>query len=501
MKVAEFISNYKNHPILFVGTGLSLRYLKKSYTWDALLQKIALKLKGNIEYYLDLKAASHVGDKYRYEKIASALDLEFTKILKEDRNGPFKLVNDIFYSRMAEGKNISRLKIYISLLLQDNLCQDDMVEEIAEFKKIGKNVGSVITTNYDRFIESVLDFEPLIGNDILLSNPYGSVYKIHGCISDPVRIIVTEEDYDNFDKKYELVRAQLLSLFIHNPIIFLGYNIGDENIKSILKTIFTYVEANSPIAKKIKDNFLLVEYDPGSASQETSDHDIDLDGFSTIGIHKIKTDDYKTIYQSIANLNLPVSAMDIRKVQSIVKELYTGGQIEVKITENLDDLKNSDKIIAIGSHKTIKYEYQTSRATITNYFKVIDEENSQLLALIDKYQIQSTQYFPIYGFSSICPHLETAERLKTQQKFKLMALVNSAALANCTKHTMIDHILEDDGISSSNKANAILWSIMTDKVSLEDAEQYLRKYEQGASTDFRKLICAYDYKKYGADLV
>lgn len=42
-------------------------------------------------------------------------------------------------------------------------------------------------------IEEMFSFNPLIGNDILLSNPYGSVYKIHGCISAPDKIIITEK--------------------------------------------------------------------------------------------------------------------------------------------------------------------------------------------------------------------------------------------------------------------------------------------------------------------
>ena len=104
-------------------------------------------------------------------------------------------------------------------------------DELTELKKIRKNIGSIITTNYDRFIETTFDFNPLMGNDILLSNPYGSVYKIHGCVSDAAKIIITVDDYGKFNDRYELIRAQLLSLFIHNPIIFLGYNIGDENIK------------------------------------------------------------------------------------------------------------------------------------------------------------------------------------------------------------------------------------------------------------------------------
>ena len=168
--------------------------------------------------------------------------------------------------------------------------------------------------------------------------------RFTGVSPTPRRIIITDSDYVRFEGNYELIRAQLLSLFIHNPIIFIGYSVGDDNIKSLLKTVFTYVESNSDLAKRIKDNFLLVEYEPGSDNQEITDHDIDIQGFPTIRINKIKTNDFTAIYQTISNLSLPISAMDIRKVQSIVKEIYAGGDIKVKITEDLDSLKNEEKI-------------------------------------------------------------------------------------------------------------------------------------------------------------
>src|SRR5699024_610541 len=130
--------------------------------------------------------------------------------------------------------------------------------------------------------------------------------------------------------------------------------------KSLLRTIFTYVEPNSDHAHKIRQNFLLVEFDEGSQSTSISAHDIDLEGFSsTIRINKMLTDDFSTIYEQISELTLPITAMDIRKVQNIVKEIYSGGEIKVTITEDLDSLKNSDKILAIGSEKTIKYQYLT----------------------------------------------------------------------------------------------------------------------------------------------
>ena len=183
----------------------------------------------------------------------------------------------------------------------------------------------------------------------MLSNPYGSVYKIHGCVSDIQNIIITEEDYERFDKRYELIRAQLLSLFIHNPIIFIGYSISDVNIKNILKTIFMCIEPNSKNAERIRKNFLLVEHQKDSISEEIREHDIDIEGFGTIRINKRKTDNYEIIYKSLSNLHLSVSAMDVRKVQDVFKEIKTGGEIKVSITDDLGTLKNGEKVLAIGS--------------------------------------------------------------------------------------------------------------------------------------------------------
>lgn len=498
MNIEEFINKYHNHPVLFIGTGVSLRYLNNSFTWDNLLKRISIDLSGTEETYYDIKSKCEISGKYDYPKIAKLLEESFNSKLESDRNGKFKSINDAFYEKMKTGKNLSRLKIYISSLLEDLAFKEEMKDEISEFKKTRKNIGSIITTNYDMLIESLFEFQPLVGNDILLSNPYGSVYKIHGCIKQPQKIIITTNDYEYFDAKYELIRAQLLSIFIHNPIIFLGYNIGDENIKSLLKTIFTYVEPNSDQAKKIRDNFLLVEYEKNSTSTDITEHDIDLEGFSTIRINKIKTDDFTSIYKALSNLTLPISAMDVRKVQNIVKEIYAGGDIKVNITEDLDSLDNKDKIIAIGSSKTIQYQFQTKPEMISSYFDIIDESNSQLLALINKHTISTGQYFPIYGFSTICDQIEKLDNLKHIQDDKLQQELARTRDVCKTEYTSIDAILQDEGISTSSKYSAIFWSIMKKKIDLIDAENFLRNFDDKNITAYRKLLCAYDYVKYSS---
>jgi hypothetical protein len=62
MTIHDFVARFTNHPILFVGAGMSLRYLKNSFTLDSLLSKIALELYENNEKYLDIKAKCK--DKY-----------------------------------------------------------------------------------------------------------------------------------------------------------------------------------------------------------------------------------------------------------------------------------------------------------------------------------------------------------------------------------------------------------------------------------------------------
>ena len=494
MNIKEFISKYKNHPILFVGTGVSLRYLKNSFSWDGLLSYISFELTNDEEFYLDLKAKCFKNGKYNFEEIANLLEKEFNLQLSKDRDGKFKNINDRFYQSMKDGINLSRFKIFISNILSSLEIKEEKQEELELLKKIRKNIGSIITTNYDMLIEKIFDFSPLIGNDILLSNPYGSVYKIHGCVSNVEKIIITEEDYNNFDKEYDLIRAKLLSLFIHNPIIFIGYRIEDNNVKKILKTIFSYVNPTSELANKIKNNFLLIEHEKGSDNIIVSDYDINMDD-TIIRINKLKTDDFQSIYEAISDLQLPISAMDVRKVQNIVKDIYSGGNIKVSITEDLDSLKNEDRILAIGSSKTIKYEFQTAKEMISNYFKIIEEANVQLLSLIDKLSIYSAQYFPIFGFSKINTKIKNSIQLKENQINNIDNTLKNIPDLCKKNHNKIEDIFSDDTIANSNKTKAILWETMNDNISLDDIEEYLRASDL-KTTDDKRLLCAYDMKKY-----
>ncbi len=497
MNVQKFIARFHNHPIFFIGSGLSQRYVENSYNWEGLLKKAAIEIEPHEEYFLDLKAKYMKGNDIEYAKIATELESDFEIKLSKERYGRFKEINDLFYEKVRNNERVSRFKLYLAKLLKDVYIKESMQSEIIELKKARKNISSIITTNYDQMVEKLFSFNPLIGNDILLSNPYGSVYKIHGCVTHPEQIIITEEDYNNFEKKYELIRAQLLSLFVHNPIIFIGYKIGDRNIKEILKTIFSYVDYNSQEAEKIRDNFLLIEHDTGSDNQEVVEHDIDM-GNRTIRINKVKTDDFITIYKSIARLILPVSAMDIRKVQNVVRDICEGNNdgdnIQVSITEDPDNLRNGDIVLAIGSKNTIKYFYATKTEMMMNYFQILEESNVQMLQLLNKQTIQKSQYFPIYAFSKVCPDLKNVDMLKKQQQEKIDTIIKNAHNGCKGIHCSPQSVLDDQNISRTYKVTEMICSIMDGNMDMDAVREYLEGYPDKSTTDYRKVLCAYDLR-------
>lgn len=54
MDIKDFVSKYHTHPVLFIGTGMSMRYLQKSYSWRGLLEQIVVDLTGNDEDFLNI---------------------------------------------------------------------------------------------------------------------------------------------------------------------------------------------------------------------------------------------------------------------------------------------------------------------------------------------------------------------------------------------------------------------------------------------------------------
>ena len=88
MDIKEFIASYNNYPVLFLGSGFSLRYLKNSFGWDDLLEKISFEMKPDAA--VDVEKIPEVLEEYKHELSFQAgknptfvLDLSKTKKVKQ----------------------------------------------------------------------------------------------------------------------------------------------------------------------------------------------------------------------------------------------------------------------------------------------------------------------------------------------------------------------------------------------------------------------------------
>lgn len=318
-------------------------------------------------------------------------------------------------------------------------------------------------------------------------------------IEAPENIVITAEDYKNFDDKYNLIQAQVLSTFIYHPIIFLGYSLQDQNIRKLLKIIFSNIQPNSDLADKIRNNFLLINYQKDSENLELSDYDAALDNNGlTVRIKQLTTDKYGEIYDAISNLDLPVSAMDIRKVHDVIRDIHSGGKIKVKIVDDMSDMHNGDRVIAIGTNNTVFVSTKKKKDLIREYFELIHQKSGAIQS-INGQSINSTEYFPVYGFATVCSKINEVETLKQIEHDRIDAMFSQMG-SPTSSLTSIAAILSDDSIFKTYKVNEILHAVKAKRIALEDLKSYLLDIpaDQRNNTDYRKLLCLYDIMEYGS---
>ncbi|MGZ9453865.1 SIR2 family protein [Mycoplasma sp. AC157] len=390
-----------NLPVLFIGSGFSKRYLVKSYTWRELLETIYKELlESTSKLSQEEKENLFLELVYKYKNdyslIAEEMEKEFNSLVKIDQIGKWKEINEDFYKNyLKEEKWISRFKLFIKNKLEKfEINEDSYKEEINLFQKASQYFYCIITTNYDKLLETILNdkkintednikFKPLIGDKIVFEKDVGSIYKIHGCVTSPEDIIITKSDYMRFENEYKLIKSRILSLLIKQPVIFLGYAINDSNIKNMLKIIYEYAKNNikdkEKILKNIENNFLFVEY--SKEKRKTSEfetiekYNIKFENNEEITISKIKTDKYKKIFDSIIQAGFSRKTAEISRVY--------------------DSITNSNS----NNEGFIKVIYGTSLDLIKNYFEIIEQKQKiDYLKHIDQIWKSKNEIISSFGF-------------------------------------------------------------------------------------------------------
>ncbi len=343
-------------PILFIGSGLSRRYISGP-SWIELL-----------EYLVKENPILDQPFGFYYQKAGNYLPA-VASLLEDDYQSHAwsKYETNLFPKELYDYKNPKGifLKYKISSLFtnllenyQSNIETNPYSQEIELLTKVEPH--AVITTNYDQFIETVFtNFCPIIGQQIIrkpLYSDIGEILKIHGCVSTPDSIVISDNDYKEFLAKKKYLSAKLLTYFIEHPLIILGYSISDVNIKNILSDISEMVPEHDD---ELVENIWFIDWRPviDSDKRPPEEKVIDLGNGKSIRINYIILTNFSDLYETISQpvavkqVNVKLLRALMANVYDIVKNKSANSSIQVNIAtlNGLSDEGNLLNILGFGA--------------------------------------------------------------------------------------------------------------------------------------------------------
>lgn len=526
------ISSFSQLPYLFVGTGISMRY-SNAPSWDTLLKNIWKmaglgdsdreyeKMKQKIENEISYDK-SQVNEEDRKYYVNPLLATEIEKTFNEkyySEAGYDEKIFDTWENDEIIDKHYNPFKYLIAkqtkeLELDINRPEYDEVQYLIQNQN---KIAGVITTNYDGILENIFkDFSVMVGQDNLLASNMFSIFeifKIHGDCKNPESIILTQSDYKKFDYKLKYLSAKLMTIFIEHPIIFVGYGMGDVNIRNILMEIAECL--NDEQLSMVKDNFLFIS--PAFGKDESYNTNTLSWGRNSISIHEFVIKDYGELYKSLAMIQNSMPVKIARKLQNMVCNYVYSAEAQNNVifgdvnSPDIDDDKvaiyfgKQDTVTHIGFSQfdiddiledvlydnkpylvnielindTFKNIRSRSGATILPVYKYLNKLNLTVSDIPDNYNI-------IKGYSdpNIRPTSSDIKNyIKNSQEFFHIYDIES---------TFPNHIPKQ---VANIKKSAI-------NISTEELGDYIKKYYgtdqyQKHKSLFRKLIALYDYEKYG----
>ncbi|WP_206412684.1 SIR2 family protein [Lysobacter enzymogenes] len=311
--VAETLKDTGCQPILFVGSGFSRRYASAP-TWDALLKDLAERcplIDREYAYYKQKfknlpEVASAFAESYREWAWGSGR-LDFPDELFNE-NVP----SDAFL-KYAAAQSLRGLGPQSD---DESFGSEELDREIVALQAI--NPHAIVTTNYDELLEPLFpEYERIVGQRIL-KQPYlaiGEIFKIHGCVSMPESIVLTDEDYAVFDKDKKYLSAKLLTYFAEHPLLFIGYSATDPNIRSVLYDVDRMIRADFDLIP----NIYILEWssDIDESAYPPRDRVLSVGDGREIRIKSISASSFEWVYEAFGS-GEPLEKVNMKLLRSLL---------------------------------------------------------------------------------------------------------------------------------------------------------------------------------------
>ncbi len=521
MQLQELIAKFNTVPFLFAGSGITRRYYGLP-NWEDLLRSFVMRMKKDRFAYPAYKAKAEAEHVFTgtLPMTASLIQKDFDEAWYADPS--LRNLDENGLHLVESG--VSPFKVELAAMIAAKKTPNPSYsQEIQKLRTISKkSLAGVITTNYDEFFETVFgDYKAFVGqNELLFSNIQGiaEIYKIHGSVTEPDSIVITDEDYQHFYEKSKYLAAKLMTIFMEYPIIFLGYSITDPNIRSILSDIVSCLPDNH--FDKLQDRFVFVHYQKGLSGAEVSAHSIDLDG-RILNMTKVTLDDYSLLYRALAAKKASIPVKVLRRFK---EDIYTfvvtsepGPMMQVAPLDS--PLINEDNLaISIGLQKTGELGLRSLVDADMWYRDVVTSEIGKLGFSYDqllKYSFSSAfrdsnGFLPVHkalslahqkypeierraadSFESIASNTIKRSRKSVESYSSPMALWEAEKKNRTRAFRLLNWLPEEK--MQVNELKMILEGIFEEDVDI------LQHATSAEKTDLRRLIRFYDYLRWGKD--
>ena len=489
-KLIEVLSQKATSPFFFLGSGFSRRYIGLE-KWDELLKVFADKVGKPYGYYKSNANGN-------LPQVASLIAKDFQDKIWSDEK--------FFSFREKYGDNLttdeSAFKYAISEYLQSKLKPSisdylNLSKEIEILQKL--NVDSIITTNWDTFIEQLFpSYEVYIGQEeLLFSNSIlmGEIFKIHGSITEPDSLVVTQKDYDTFSIKNPYLAAKLITIFVEHPIIFIGYSLNDPNIISLISSIVSCL--NTEKLRLLQNNLIFIEY---------KDY---------LPICIVSAYSYEPVYNAINSIQRKIPAKVLRCCKEQFYQLILTQDPQNKMAvidgNNIDKKSDIEFLWGIGvvSNQPSSIGYKSIGVNeiikdVLNINKAHLDSDSILKLSIPECQ----GYVPKYKFLRDVG-VNSIEKLKKSPYTGLLLYKKNDLENKSYKNTFAKKYSNKsiaDLIKQLDKDKVCFFIIyaklqsddieLIEKFLVDNYEHYMVNKGQYRSY-YRKLVCYYDLLKYG----
>lgn len=508
-------------PTLFIGSGISKRYLKGYPTWFELLKKIAGEI-GVTPLMLNAMKTEIINknDSLSSTEINAMLADKLSEKINELIINADEKVNSFLTLREQEQLgmyNSDCFKYLVSKEFSNYSIKEDKLEEIKLFRNAAMKVGSVITTNYDEFLEKEIfrNFEVKYNQSQLYfvnNYEYECIYKIHGTTNRPESIVINSRDYRKMSDNHRLFIAKIYDLLMSSPMIFLGYGMGDDDI---LKILSDFTECfDSMMLMNIAKNIILVEYKEGENELIESQQIIKANG-KDIPITIIQTDNFSKVYDVISKFELFLSPCEANKYRKILKKLVKDNEnglnkIRVVGEENIINADPNKLIVALGPNAVIKQiqEYGIIGMTLSDIVKnVLFRTETNIDSIIERWSVENLQKnhsLPaFYLANKYNKDFSQHVKFKTNydylyEKFKKKYKEIGALNINVTHDDIMKMSLAND-LNSSIEGKNLYFARIKDIITSDELryilkEIYIRNNTVVKKTQFKELVCFSDFE-------